>query len=283
MRRLVEIETEDFAVLAPGASGPLGDHVTYIWVDQPTISKIVVEVRLGDHPVERRELAVRGLAGDVAARIVALAIAEMVRVTIAWRPPPPPPPAAPPRPSPEAIARAARLAPAVSLSPLASFVGLPGASGALGGAGAAIGFRYFGATETLSGRWLTGKAGGSDLRWLEIALGADYRFWLSPSFRLALGGSAAFASAHVAGARAVAGEVGQRESWSARAGGAIALEARLTPSIWIALDIEPGAVLRPVRFTGTSGAAGVVQGAWLGAGLSVRFERVRAPSPAQGL
>jgi hypothetical protein len=38
MRRLIEIETDSFAVLAPGAVGPLGDHVAYVWVDQPTAS-----------------------------------------------------------------------------------------------------------------------------------------------------------------------------------------------------------------------------------------------------
>lgn len=279
VRRLVEIEAEEFAVLAPGASGPLGDHVAYVWVDQPTISKMIVEVRVADHPVERRVLAVRGLAGDVSARLVATAVAEMVRAGMAWKPPPPPapPPPAPRRPTEAELERAARTAPAVVVTPSADFIGLPGASGFLGGAGLAVGFRYFGASEFLRGRWLAGRAGGSNLRWLELGFGADYRFWLGRSWRLAIGATGAFSSVHVADAVSIAGEQGQRETWSARAGGLVSAEARLTPWLWLALELEPGAILRPVRFTDAAGAGGAVQGAWLGAGLALRFERVREP------
>src|SRR4051794_15136549 len=39
-RRLLEIELEGSAVLAPGAVGPLGDHVAYIWIDRPTPNQI---------------------------------------------------------------------------------------------------------------------------------------------------------------------------------------------------------------------------------------------------
>jgi hypothetical protein len=158
-------------------------------------------------------------------------------------------------------------------------VGLPGASGFLGGAGLAVAFRYFGVTESLYGRWLAGKADGASVRWLELGLGADYRFWLSRSWRLALGATGAFSSVHVADATSIAGEAGQRETWSARAGGLVSIEARLTPWMWLALALEPGAILRPVRFTDAAGAGGVMQGAWLGAGLSLRFERVRDPAP----
>jgi hypothetical protein len=278
VRRLVEIETEDVAVLAPGPSGPLGDHVAYVWVDQPTISKVVVEVRVGDHAVERREIAVRGLASDVAARLVAIAISEMVRAGMAPRPAPPPPPAGPKKPTADEIERAARRAPAVLFTPEVALAGLPAARGIVAGAGLTLGFRSFGASEHLFGRWLTGKAGGSDVRWLELGLGADYRFWLGRSFRIGLGGQAAFASVHLADALSIAGEAGQRESWSARAGGLLSLEAKVAPSVWLGLDLTPGAILRPVRFTDATSKAGVVEGAWLGAALAVRFERIREPT-----
>ena len=65
----------------------------------------------------------------------------------------------------------------------------------------------------------------------------------------------------------------------ARAGGIVAVEARVAPSIWLGLELQPGAVLRPVQFS-TRSADGVVQGAWLGAGLAVRFERVQPPARA---
>jgi hypothetical protein len=162
------------------------------------------------------------------------------------------------------------------LAPQGFFAGLPAARGVLGGAGLAIGFRAFGASESIFARWMAGTSGGTDLRWLEIGLAADYRFWIGRSFRLALGGQAAFSSVHLDGL-AIGGEAGQRESWSARAGGLLALEARLTQGVWLALDLEPGAILRPVAYTTTARSAATLQGAWLGAGLSLRLERAREP------
>jgi hypothetical protein len=279
VRRLVEIETESFAVLAPGAAGPLGDHVAYVWVDQPTIAKVVVEVLIGERTVERRDIAVRGLAGDVAARLVAIGISEMVRAGMAPRPAPAPPPAGPRKPTPEEQERAYRKAAAVLFTPTVTLVGLPAAGGLLAGPGLSLGFRGFGATETLTARWLTGTTHGTNLRWLELGLGADYRVWLGRAWRLGLGGGAAFSSVHLADARAVEGLPDQRDTWSARATGLVSLEARLAPSIWLALSAEPGAILRPVRFTDAAGAAGSVVGAWLGASLALHFERVRDPAP----
>jgi hypothetical protein len=276
VRRLVEIETESFAVLAPGAIGPLGDHVAYVWVDQPTVTKVVVEVRVGDRAVERREIAVRGLAGDVAARLVAIAVAEMVRAGMAPRPAPPPPPTPPPGPTPAQIERASRSAPALTLSPSVAVVALPGASGVVGGPGLALGFRYFGASEQIFGRWLTGKGGDSSLRWLELGAAVSYRFWLSPRFRLAVGGEGAFSSVHLGDALSVESQRAQQETWSARAGGVLAFEARVASWAWLALSAEPGAILRPVHYAG-QGTTGVVEGAWIGFGLGAHFERVSAP------
>ena len=278
VRSLIEIEAESFAVLAPGAAGPLGDHVAYVWVDEPTAAKVVVEVRVGDRGVERRDLAVRGLAGDVAARLVAMAVSEMVRAGMAPRPAPAPPPAGPRRPTPDELERGYRRAPALLFTATGSFVGLPAASGLLAGPGLALGFRNFGATETFTARWLTGSTRGSALRWLELGLGADYTFWLGRSWRLGLGGGAAFSSVHLADAEAVEGREKERDTWSARANGLVSLEAKLVPSIWLALSAEPGAVLRPVRFTDVGGNAASVVGAWLGAGLALHFERVHQPA-----
>jgi hypothetical protein len=275
LRRLIEIETESFAVLAPGSTGPLGDHAAYVWVDQPTMSKVVVEVRVGDRAVERREIAVRGLNADVSARLIAVAVSEMVRAGMAPRPVPPPPPPGPRRPTPDELERASRSASAVVLTPEGVFAGLPAVSGVLGGAGLSIAFRSEGLSEMIFARWMAGFAGGSDLRWLELGLGADYRFWLGRSWRIVFGGSAALASLHLADAVSLEGQAGDRDTWSARAGGILGVELKVAPSTWLSLTAEPGALLRPVTFTGLSGATSTLQGAWLGAGLAVRFERVR--------
>lgn len=279
VRRLVEIETETFATIAPGGTGPLGDHVGYVWVDQPSAAKVIVETRVGDRGVERREIAVRGLAGDVAARLVAIAVSEMLRAGMAPRPAPPPPPHPPPRRTPEELERAARAAPALMVSPAGELAVLPAVSGVLGGPSLALAFRRFGVSEAIFGRWLAGGARDSGLRWLEIGLSAEYRIWLGGAWRLALGGSGAFSSVHLADATAVEGQPDQRESWSARAGGLLAVEARLGAPAWISLGAEPGAILRPVHFTGAAGAAGVLQGAWLGFGLALHFEPVGLPEP----
>jgi hypothetical protein len=279
IRRLVEIETEDVAVLSPTPSGPLGDHVAYVWVDQPAAAKMVVEVRVADRPVERREVAIGGLAGDVAARLVAVAISRMLRTGMAPLPAPPLPPSPPHRPTPEEIERASRTAPALLLMPEGVVAGLPGASGVLGGAGISLGFRFLGATESLFGRWLTGPTKSSTARWLELGFSADYRFWLHPSWRLFLGGAGAFSSVELGSATGVEGQAWERASWSARAGGIVGIEARLAAPVWLALTLEPGAILRPVHFA-VAGGSGVLEGAWLGAGLGVRFEKVRVGEAA---
>lgn len=279
MRRLVEIETESFAVLAPGGTGPLGDQVGYVWVDQPSAAKVIVESRVGDHAVERREIAVRGLAGDVAARLVAIAVSEMLHAGMVPRPPPLPPPPRPPRRTPMELERATRAAPALMVTPSGVVTSLPAVAGVLGGPSLAASFRRFGVSESIFGRWLSGAGRGSGLRWLEIGLAAEYRVWLDPSWRLALGGSGAFSSVHLADATAVESQPGQRESWSSRAGGLLAIEARLAAPMWLTLGAEPGAILRPVHFVGTAGAPGVVEGAWLGFALGLHFETVAAPEP----
>jgi hypothetical protein len=279
VRRLVEIETETFAVLAAGATGPLGDHVAYVWVDQPTTAKVIVEARVGERAVERREIAVRGLAGDVAARLVAIAVSEMVRAGMAPRPVPAPRPLPPARRTPDELELAGRAAPALLLSAGGVVAALPAVSGVLGGPSLACAFRRFGASESIFGRWLEGTARGSGLRWLEVGLSAEYRWWLDRSWRLALGGEGSLSSVHLSDATGVEGQAGERESWSARAGGLLTLDARLAAPIWLSLDVEPGAILRPVHYTEGASARGTVEGAWLGFGLTLHFERVALPDP----
>ena len=235
-------------------------------------------MRLGDHPLQRREIAVRGLAGDVAARLVAIALSEMVRAAMAPRAAPPPPRPAPPRRTADEIERDRRVAPALTLAAGGELAVLPAVSGVVAGPSLAFAFRRFGASESIFGRWLEGPIRGSGLRWLELGLTAEYRFSLGHAFRLGLGGLGAFSSVHLADAAGVEGEAGQRESWSARAGGLVAVEARLAAPIWLSVQLEPGAILRPVHYTGPS-QGGTLEGAWLGLGLAVHFERVFLAEP----
>jgi hypothetical protein len=284
LRRLLEIEIEGSAVLAPGAVGPLGDHVAYLWVDRPSELQIVIEVRVGERAVARRDIAAAGLTGDVAARLVAIAASEMVRDqmeplrAVPRRPPPPR------RPTADEIELASRSLPAVQLFAGADLAFLPQDAAVLAGPSLGLGFRYYGISETLFARWLTGPSHSGALRWLEFGVSAEYRLWLSPSLRLAFGGEAALASAHLGDAQIAGGLPGERDTWSARAGGRIGAELHLGGPLWLTMTATPGAILRPVRYESPSGK-GSLEGLWIGAGAGLSFEwgRKAVLAPVSGL
>lgn len=285
LRRLLEIELEGSAVLAPGAIGPLGDHVAYIWVDCPSENRMAIDVRVGERSVSRREIAAAGLSGDVAARLVAIAASEMVRdqmepVRAAPRRPPPPR-----RPTEAEIELASRGLPAVQLLTGVDLAFAPQDAAILAGPSIGLGFRYHGSSETLFARWLTGPSHSGALRWLELGLSAEYRLWLSPSWRLAFGGEAAVASAHLGDAHVAGGAPGERDTWSARAGGRIGAEVHLGGGpVWLDFTATPGAILRPVRYESPAGK-GALEGLWLGAGVGLHFEwgRKAALAPLGGM
>src|SRR5262249_23902676 len=54
--------------------------------------------------------------------------------------------------------------------------------------------------------------------------------------------------------------------------------------LWLGLELEPGAILRPIPFQGISLATGRGGGAFLGAGLTLSFgHRIpRSPGPCSG-
>jgi hypothetical protein len=273
VRRLLDIELEDSAALAPGVTGPLGDQVAHVWIDLPDPSRVVVQVRMGDRPVARREVPIGGLTFDVAARLVAISVSEMVRAQARPRAAPKRP--APPKgPTPEEIEISARSAPAVTLGSAFGVAALPGSDGLLVGPSIALGFRSFGASERVFCRWLGGSADPGTMRWFEVGLAADYRIWLGPSWRLALGASASLSWLHFAQVRATDEILGEQDSWSARAGAALALEARIARTAWVALGAEPGVILRAAPYEAEDGARDSLGGAWIGADLSLHFEAV---------
>lgn len=273
VRRLLDIELEDSAALAPGVTGPLGDHIAHVWIDLPDPSRVTVQVRMGERPVARREVPIGGLTFDVAARLVAISTSEMVRAQARPRVAPRRP--APPKgPTPAELEISARGAPAVTLTSAFGIAGLPSAGGLLAGPSIALGFRNFGASERVFARWLGGSAEPGTMRWFEAGLAADYRIWMSPSWRFALGASASLSWLHFAQAIATDEIPGEQDTWSARAGAALALEARITRSAWVALAAEPGIILRAAPYEIEGGVRDTLEGAWIGADLSLHFEVV---------
>lgn len=278
LRSLLEIELDESALLAPGTSGPLGDHVAYIWIDLPNPSSVTIEVRVGERPVARRDISVAGLASDVAARIVAITASEMVRTQMrpvrVRRAPPPR------RPTREDIERASRPQDALTFSGGAASAFLPAADGLIAGPSMSIYLRRLGVSERLFASWLTGPTGAGALRWFEAGLGADYRVWLSGSWRVSLGAAASLSLLHLADVRSLGGVAGEQDTWSARATGEVGLEARLHGPLWLGLTLEPGAVLRPVRYESIGGEQGSLEGAWLGASLGLTIEWLSPGQPA---
>jgi len=272
---LLEIELGDEAVLAPAPTGPLGDHVAYIWVDLAEPSTVAIEVRVGVRTVERREIADAELTGDIAVRVIAIAAAEMVRAQM--RPlRPPKKPAAPKPPSPEEIEAASRQVDALTWTPRAAAVFVPSAGASLFGPTADLGFRRFGASAHVFASWFTGPTDFGSARWFELGLAGGYRAWVSPSLRFAGELSASAAAVRIADARLVGEPPGMVDTWSARAGGSVSIEWRVREPVWLTLGVNPSALLRPFDVQATSGARSSFEGVFVGAALGVLFEE-RAP------
>jgi hypothetical protein len=281
LRRLLEIELGDEAVLAPGATGPLGDHVAYVWVDLIEPSTVVIEVRTGVRAVDRREIADAELTGDIVVRVIAIAAADMVRAQM--RPVrPPKKPHAPKPPSPEEIEAASRLVDALVWTPRASAAFVPAAGATMFGPTLDLGFRRFGAGAHVTASLLTGPATFGSARWFEVGLGMSYRLWVAPSLRFAAELSAGAAAVRVSGASVVAEPAGALDTWTARAGGSLAVEWRAREPIWLTLGVGPSAVLRPFELEAPAGARGAFDGVFVGTALGIAIEQ-RAPVHVKAL
>ncbi|MFO0589762.1 MAG: hypothetical protein U0441_19640 [Polyangiaceae bacterium] len=274
LRRLLEIELGDSAVLAPAPTGPLGDHVAYVWVDLVGPETVAIEVRVGTRAVEHRDISDAELTGDLAARVIAIAAAEMVRDQMKPIRAPKKPPAPKP-PTPEEIEAASRKVDAVTVDARAATAIVPSVSATLFGPSVDVGFRRFGVGAHLLGAFFTGPTSFGSARWFEVGLAGSYRQWVTPSLRFAGELSATAAAVRIAGARLAEEPGDAQDTWSTRAGGSLAIEWRVAEPMWLTLGVNPSVVLRPFDVT-VSGARAPFEGFFLGAALGVLFEQ-RAP------
>jgi hypothetical protein len=275
VRRLLAFELDGRAVVTRELAGPLRDTVAQVWVDLASDNTVLVEVRLAERPAVRRSIAIAGLVADVAARLVALTAAETIRDQA--RPLRGRRSAQPKGPSPAELERASRSRVAAGLG--ASLFGalLPSAEGALVGPALTVSLRAANVGAHVFGRYLGGSAEVGRLRWLEAGLAADYRLWLSPSLRLAAGAVASAASLRLGSATAVDTIAGATDTWSARAGALVGAELHVAGPAWLGLSIEPSAILRPVPYA-VGGRVGTIEGAFLGANLTLTIEHRTAPN-----
>lgn len=257
----------------------MGEHVAYVWIDLPNPSRATIEVRVGERQVTRRDISVVGLSSDVAARVVAITASEMVRsqmrpVRVPKKPP------APKRPTPEEIELASRSADALTFDAGAAASFLPASSGLLGGPVMSIRLRRLGVSERLFASWLAGPTEVGPARWFEAGLGADYRVWLSSSWRFSVGAAASLSLVRLSEVSSLDGVRGSQDSWSSRASFAASIEARLHGPLWLSLALEPGAIVRPLAYEDADTSKGVVEGAWLGASLALTVEWLSPGQPA---
>jgi hypothetical protein len=250
-------------------------------VDVAAVSDVAIEVRVGTHTVERREIADAELTGDLAVRVVAIAAAEMVRSQM--RPVRVPrKPAAPKAPTAEEIEAASRQTDALAVQARATVGLVPSIGATMFGPSVDLGFRRFGATGHLVASWLTGPASFGSARWFELGLAASYRAWAGPSLRFVGELSATAAAVRVSGAEIAGDRESQIDTWSARAGGSLAVEWRATEPLWLSLAVNPSAVLRPFDLVSSGGARSSFDGLFVGASLGLLFEQ-RAPVHVKAL
>ena len=264
LRRLLKIELEGTATVEPHATGSLAADLVRVWVHVPSRRRAIIEVRRNGRPLARRILAIAGFPPDVAARVVAIETAEMVRVQArpVVRTPRPPEPSRPPEED-QASSIAfdgglgatfapdsrpvAFLGPELSLSHRWSFTG-----------------------QRLYGRWLT-SLDGPAVRWLELGAGFDFRFGLHADWRLRAGLEAGAVGFGLPEGAQVFGEP-RGDALSIRVAGDLAIERRLSPTLWLALGLEPGALVRAVDYELPPGDRGDLGGFLLGAALSLSHQ-----------
>ncbi len=269
-RRLLAIEVRDFAFVSPSPLGPIRDEVAYVWIDVPSPSFALIEMRLGPNALSRRSISMSGLGRDVSGRLVALAVSEMLRAQTSLsrvRKPQ----SAKPVPN-DVVLVPARRGPVVALTGSAAAAVLPWSETWLAGSGLGLSFSLDHVGQRIFGRWLGGDAPFGPLGWLELGLGADARYNVGRGFRVSIGAEASAAMLHFGAVRGVNHHPGDRDTWSARAGLDLGLETKVGRSTWLAVGLSPGAILRPVPWQSTTSHAGSLKGGWFGLSVSLLLE-----------
>ncbi len=271
LRRLVAIELAGIATLESSATGSLGPEVIRVWIDVPEPRRAVIEVRRTGRRLARRALAIGSFPADVAARVVAIATSQMVRVQA--------------RAQPEPLCEKIPEGPRENEGKLGDFAVSAGISSQLlfgntptfvAGPELSVEHRRFISAQLLYARWLIGEEDDHRMRWLELGGGIDFRIALPhPDWRLSLGGRAG-------GVAMFLPDVGKNDStgpktsdWTVHATARVAIEVALTPRSWLALAAEPGGLLRSLTISDRDGEHTNISGATVGFSLSLLADPLR--------
>jgi hypothetical protein len=264
VRRLIAIELEGFAEVDPNAVGPLGDVVVRVWIDAPNPRRVLIEVRReGRRATARRGLAIADFSRVVAARVVSIAAAEMVRVQARIGRDATPVTNGPQDPVMDVAAFAFDAGFGTMLLPVSQPLALFGPELALEHRAALSG--AIATSQTIYGRYLIGESDRKRARWLELGAAIELRLMLSRAWRMRLGvkgGGIVLGLPHalqINGAP-VAGEGSGGEEWSARLGGVLGVEAKLEEHTWLSLSAEPGGMLRSINIDDRRGERSHIEG-----------------------
>ena len=272
-RRLVALELADIDVPPPAGNrrAPAPLFFRIVQVDRD------LRVELWERGEYHGARLVSGTnaAGQLAARRVALAAAELARRLQRKRQ------VQAERERIEANARAEALALEArraldgpfAVRPSLELVDIGGARATLLGPRLAEQWRFAPRTRLEVGvAWLAGSAPAqARAEWLELSLTPLRRFSVAEACEVDLGASVAAAwlrMGHVQGVDAI---LDQSETWSARIAAVVRFEPRLSRRLRLSAGAEAGLLLRSVPFQPLAGEAERLRGMWLGLSLGVVF------------
>lgn len=265
VRRLIALEVRRTVRTEREPIGPLGEELIRVWIDVPNPRRAIIEVRRTGRTLARRAISIADFDGNVAARVVAIAAGEMVRVQArAVR--------RVPKTTPDASAHRDPDAGDGAFRTNAGFGVLiaPNSEPALMlGPELGIEHRRGITAQTLYARWLMGEGEAQRIRWLEIGAAFDVRLPLSEQWRLRLSAKAGGVSLWLPNAVLIDGLPSQGSEWSLRAGGLLGIETRLSQRDWLGLSVEPGATLRTLGVVDAARQSTEVGGFTLGIALNL--------------
>ena len=118
--------------------------------------------------------------------------------------------------------------------------------------------------------WLVGSApAAANSEWLELSVAPMQRVSLAEALDLDLGVTVAAAWLRLAKVRSVDAIPNQAETWAARAALVVRVEPRLSRQMRLSLGADAGLLLREVRFSSLAGSEQRLHGTWLGLGIGL--------------
>ena len=267
-RRYLSLELDGVGSLSSSLSGPLDQHVCYVWLDRPTPLLVRLQVQLGSRGATSRQIRFpRPMREDVVARVVALRTAETIRRQIKRPAPQRCALSTHERPQKRCPRKAGRAKSTVHAG--ATTVALQPWGRLLVGPTLAAGFSMDGLEQQLYFRALTLTTGKEPGSWFEAGAGAHMDVWRADRWHVDVGALAGLAVVRMPGSVLPSPSSTESSGWTART----AIRLGTTRDIGnnagaLSLVLEPGWLLRDLTFAHADGTHRTSwQGGWVGVSL----------------